>query len=45
MMFKLGQCAENTWRRLRGFKELPKVIAGIQFIDGIEQATTDSVAA
>jgi transposase-like protein len=45
MMFKLGQCAENTWRRLRGFKELPKVIAGIQCIDGIDQATTDSVAA
>jgi transposase-like protein len=45
MMFKLGQCAEKTWRRLRGFKELPKVIAGIQFTDGIEQSTTDSVAA
>jgi transposase-like protein len=45
MMFKLGQCAEKTWRRLRGFRELPKVIAGIQFIDGIEQPTTDSVAA
>ena len=40
MMFKLGQCAEKTWRRLRGFKELPKVIAGIQFTDGIEQITT-----
>jgi len=45
MMFKLGQCAEKTWRRLRGFKELPKVIAGIQFLDGIEQVTPDSVAA
>lgn len=45
MMFKLGQCAEKTWRRLRGFKELPKVIAGIKFTDGIEQTTTDSVAA
>jgi len=45
MMFQLGQCAEKTWRRLRGFKELPKVIAGIQFTDGIEQPTTDSVAA
>ncbi len=45
MMFKLGQCAEKTWRRLRGFKELPKVVAGIPFIDGIEQVTTDSVAA
>ena len=45
MMFKLGQCAEKTWRRLRGFRELPKVIAGIQFTDGIEETTTDSVAA
>ena len=45
MMFKLGQCAEKTWRRLRGFRELPKVIAGIQFTDGIEESTTNSVAA
>ncbi len=45
MMFKLGQCAEKTWRRLRGFKELPKVVAGIQFIDGIEEKTHDPVAA
>jgi putative transposase len=45
MMFKLGQCAEKTWRRLRGYRELPKVIAGIQFADGIEQTTKDSVAA
>jgi transposase-like protein len=45
MMFKLGQCAEKTWRRLRGFKELPKVIAGIPFTDGIEQITKDPVAA
>lgn len=45
MMFKLGQCAENTWRRLRGFSELPKVVAGIRFIDGIEQKTKDPVAA
>jgi transposase-like protein len=45
MMFKLGQCAEKTWRRLRGFRELPKVIAGIQFIDGLEHTTSDSVAA
>jgi transposase-like protein len=45
MMFKLGQCAEKTWRRLREFKELPKVIAGISFTDGIEQITKDPVAA
>lgn len=45
MMFKLGQCAEKTWRRVRGFKQLPKVIKGIQFIDGMEKNTRDSVAA
>ena len=45
MMFKLGCCAEKTWRRLRGFKELPKVVAGLTFIDGIEEKPTDSVAA
>ena len=45
MMFKLGQCAEKTWRRLRGFRELPKVVAGIRYIDGLEQPTSDSVAA
>jgi hypothetical protein len=45
MMFKLGQCAEKRWRRLRGFKELPKVVAGIPFTDGIEETTMDPVAA
>ncbi len=45
MMFKLGQCAEKTWRRFRGFKQLPKVIKGIQFPDGIEEKTSDPVAA
>jgi len=45
MMFKLGQCAEKTWRRVRGFKQLPKIIEGIQFIDGIEEHTTNSAAA
>jgi transposase-like protein len=45
MMFKLGQCAEKTWRRLRGFKQLEKVIEGIQFTDGIEETMIDPVAA
>ncbi len=31
MMFKLGLCAQNKWRRLRGFDELAKVINGIPF--------------
>ncbi|MDR4502043.1 MAG: IS256 family transposase [Nitrospirales bacterium] len=45
MMFKLGQCAERTWRRLRGFQQLPQVIEGSQFTDGMEQTLSDPVAA
>ena len=45
MMFKLGQCAEKNWRRLRGFDYLAKVIAGIKFKDGIEVTKVDQAAA
>jgi len=45
MMFKLGQCAEKKWRRLRGFNSLGKVIPGVKFRDGIEVTKTDQVAA
>ena len=36
MMFKLGQCAQENWRRLRGFAYLAKVITGVKFKDGID---------
>lgn len=36
MMFKLGMCAEQHWRRIRGFHYLAKVITGVRFTDGIE---------
>ena len=36
MMFKLGQCAEKKWKKLRGFDYLENVIKGIKFSDGIE---------
>jgi len=45
MMFKLGQCAEQNWRKLRGFDYLAKVITGITFKDGIEATKTDQIAA
>jgi len=45
MMFKLGQCAEKRWRRLRGFDYLAKVITGIKFKDGIEVTEVDQDAA
>ena len=36
MMFKLGQCAEKNWRKLRGFAHLADVIQGVDFINGIK---------
>jgi transposase-like protein len=36
MMFKLGECAEKNWRRLRGFAYLAKVIDGVKFVNGEE---------
>jgi len=45
MMFKLGQCAEKNWRRLRGFDYLGKLVTGIIFKDGIEVTQTDQIAA
>ena len=43
MLFKRGQCAEENWRKLRGFDQLTKVITGVKFTDGIE--TTNNQAA
>ena len=45
MMFKLGQCAEKKWRRLRGFDFLAKVITGVRFKNGVEVTETNQAAA
>jgi putative transposase len=45
MIFKLGQAAEKTWRRLDGHNQLPKVILGIKFADGIEVVKSQAPAA
>ena len=45
MMFKLSQCAEKKWRKLRGFDYLAKVVTGIKFKDGLEVTAVDQVAA
>ena len=37
MAFKLCQSAAKTWRKLKGSKLLPDVIAGIQFVDGLKK--------
>jgi putative transposase len=36
MVFKLVMAASRTWRRLKGESQLPKVIQGVRFQDGIE---------
>ena len=36
MVFKLVEGAQKTWRRIDGHNQLPKLIQGIRFTDGIE---------
>ena len=45
MIYKMALCAEDSWRRLRGFKHLAKVIEGVKFKDGIEQTQEGKAAA
>jgi putative transposase len=42
MVFKLVIAASRTWRRLKGENQLPKVIQGVRFQDGIELVTAPS---
>src|SRR5664279_1800146 len=42
MVFKLIMAASKTWRQLNGEKQLPKVIEGVRFQDGIEVIKTPS---
>lgn len=45
MIFKLAQAAEKSWRRLNGHNQLPKLIQGVKFIDGIEAVRPQPQAA
>jgi len=38
MVFKLVEAAQKSWRRLDGHNQLPKVIQGVMFTDGLEVA-------
>jgi putative transposase len=40
MVFKLVMAAAKTWRRLKGENQLPKVVAGVTFRNGVEVANT-----
>jgi transposase-like protein len=46
MVFKLAEDAEKTsWRRLNGPNQLPKLILGVKFADGIEVVRSQAQAA
>jgi len=38
MVFKLIEAAQRSWRRLDGHNQLPKLIQGVKFADGLEVA-------
>jgi transposase-like protein len=44
MVFKLLCAASKTWRRLKGTNQLPKVIAGVRFENGIEVIQVSATA-
>jgi putative transposase len=45
MIFKLAEAAERSWRRLDGHNQLPKIILGVKFADGIEVVRSKAQAA
>ena len=45
MVFKLVQAAAKTWRRLRGANQLPLVVEGVTFTDGVAKSATENRAA
>ncbi len=45
MVFKLVTAASKSWRRLKGQNQLPKIISGVKFHDGIEAASETQSAA
>ena len=37
LMDQFAMSSQNRWRRLRGFRRLADVIAGVKFIDGVNE--------
>jgi transposase-like protein len=42
MIFKLVTTATKTWRRLKGENQLPKVVEGVTFTNGVEVFQTSA---
>ena len=45
MVFKLVMAAAKTWRRLKGENQLPKVVQGVTFTNGVEIINTPAQSA
>jgi transposase-like protein len=45
MVFKLVMAAAKTWRRLKGENQLPKVVQGVRFRNGVEVKETPTQTA
>jgi transposase-like protein len=45
MVFKLVMMAARTWRRLKGENQLPKVVRGVRFRNGVEVTETPAQTA
>ena len=45
MVFKLVMAASKTWRRLKGENQLPKVVQGVTFTNGVEAINTPAQSA
>ena len=45
LMHQLAMSAQKRWRRLRGFRQLADVVAGVKFVDGIDQRNISRKAA
>ena len=45
MIFKLAEAAEKSWRCLDGHNQLPKIILGVRFADGMEVVRSQDQAA
>lgn len=45
LMHQLAMSAQKRWRRLRGFRQLADVVAGVNFVDGVDERTISRKAA
>ena len=45
MVFKLVMAAARTWHRLKGENQLPKVVQGVTFRNGVEVTNTPTQSA